>query len=152
MQSWGAAEWEVIHCGFDIRKTLLTTLHFHFPAWLIITVISLYLPSHSMPTVRFQLRPCPAAAKHHSHIKLLQRRVDAERHAASLSHCYYMKTQHWPLNAGSDLFFHPSKMQKLYFYLLYLCFALVVVISPCCFMNFLTAESALVHCITRLCW
>lgn len=38
-----------------------------------------------MPTVRFQPRPCPAAAKHHSHVRLLESCVDASWHGASLS-------------------------------------------------------------------
>ena len=33
--------------------------------------LGLYLPSHSMPTDQFQPRPCPAAAKHHGHVKSL---------------------------------------------------------------------------------
>lgn len=46
-----------------------------------------------MPTVQFQPRPCPAAAKHHSHIKLLQRCVDTKWHSGRLSHCSLMKIQ-----------------------------------------------------------
>lgn len=69
-----------------------------------------------MPTVLFRLRPCPAAAKHHSHVKLLQPCADAKWHGA-------MKIQQWPLrHVGSvklawfcsHLYFYISKIWQLF--------------------------------------
>lgn len=99
-----------------------STLCFYLP--ISPTIIQcLYLPSHSMPTVLFRLRPCPAAAKHHSHVKLLHRCADAKWHGASLSHWYYMKIQQWPLRHVrsvklawfcSHLYFYISKIWQLF--------------------------------------
>lgn len=44
-----------------MNKRTFQTIHQYY--WII---QCLYPPSHSMPTVLFQLRPCPAAAKHNN--------------------------------------------------------------------------------------